>query len=110
MKHHRFIRLLGTLVCASVLSIQITSQPVQAQEVEFTYTENYDPSVAVDWMELLYERIEAERISAPAASRFYSYAGVTVYEAVVPGMPNNYPLASTIDSMPEMPLLEEGQV
>lgn len=112
MKHQRFIRLLSTLACASVLSLQLASQPAQAQSeetVEFTYTDSYDPSVAVDWMSLLYDRIEAERISAPAASRFYAYAGVTVYEAVVPGMPNNYPLASTIDSMPEMPLLEEGQ-
>jgi PAP2 superfamily len=66
--------------------------------------------VALAWMNLLYQLVQNEAVNAPEASRIYAYAGVTVYEASVNGMPNNSSLASSISSMPDMPLPVDGQV
>ena len=60
--------------------------------------------VALAWMDLTYRLVQSEPVNAPEASRIYAYAGVTLYEAVVNGMPGNSSLASSINSMPDMPL------
>jgi membrane-associated phospholipid phosphatase len=60
-------------------------------------------------MALFYRLISNEAVSAPGASRLYAYAGVTLYEAVVNGIPGNYSLANSIDSMPDMPLPQPDQ-
>lgn len=73
-------------------------------------TGEHDPTVAVEWMDLTYRIVQGEAVNAPAASRIYGYAGVTLYEAVVNGMPNNYSLAGQVNEMPDMPLPEEGEV
>lgn len=62
-----------------------------------------DARSAVEWMTLLYERVRTERLSPPAASRVYAYAGVTLYEAVVGGMPDHVSLAGQLNGMPRMP-------
>ncbi|MDX1992776.1 MAG: vanadium-dependent haloperoxidase [bacterium] len=80
-----------------------------AQEESPLATE-MDPTPLVEWMTLLYDRIEVERISAPAASRMYAYAGVTAYEAVVNGIPGNYSIGGQVQGMNDLPLPEEGQV
>lgn len=81
-----------------------------AQLLGSTPTAELDVAPAVEWMTLLYERIQAERISAPAASRMYAYAGITLYEAVVPGIDGNRSLSGQIPHMPDMPLPEEHLV
>src|SRR5438552_384820 len=66
--------------------------------------------VALAWMDLTYRLVQSEGVDAPEASRIYAYAGMTLYEAVVNGMPGNSSLASSINSMPDMPLPVDGQV
>lgn len=68
----------------------------------------HDASTAIKWMELLYDRVEAEAISAPAASRLYAYAGITVYQAVLPGIPADFTLSGQLTDMPEIPYPDEG--
>lgn len=68
-----------------------------------------DPKYGTDWMNLLYRRVEFEKVSAPAASRIYGYAGVTMYEALLGGMPDNVTLAGQIWHMPDLPLWESGE-
>jgi hypothetical protein len=80
-----------------------------AQETSQDATE-MDAAPLVEWMTLLYDQIEVERISAPAASRMYAYAGVTAYEAVVNGIPGNYSIGGQVQGMNDLPLPEEGQV
>lgn len=46
----------------------------------------FSPEVAVDWFYLAYASVKAEKWSPPVASRTYGYAGVTLYEALHPGM------------------------
>ncbi len=73
------------------------------QVAEFTYTIDYEPDIAVAWMRLLYDLVEAEGVSAPGGARLYGYAGVTLYQAVVPGMPNNFSLVGTLPRFQEIP-------
>jgi PAP2 superfamily len=69
-----------------------------------------DPDVAVKWMELLYDQVEAQGISAPAASRLYAYAGVTVYQAILPGMPTSFSLSGQLNDLPDTPYADENEV
>lgn len=62
-----------------------------------------DASIATDWIQLLYRRIEAEKISAPAGARLYAYAGITIYEAALPGIPGDLPLSGQLTNMPSIP-------
>jgi hypothetical protein len=65
-----------------------------------------DASVDIKWMQLLYDRIEAEKVSAPAASRLYAYAGVTAYQSVLPGIPEGISLSGQLTEMPDMPQID----
>ncbi len=69
-----------------------------------------EPTILVKWMQLLYDRVEAERISAPAASRLYAYAGITSYQSILPGMPDGISMSGQVTSLPDMPQPDEGQV
>lgn len=60
-------------------------------------------AVAVAWFELLYERVKAERLSPPVAARTYGIASVALYEAVIPGMPENRSLGGQLNDLPRMP-------
>ncbi len=73
-------------------------------------TEAHDPEMALEWMQTLYARVQADAVDAPAASRLYGYAGVTLYEAVVPGMPANRSLAGQLNDFPDVPIPNPGQV
>jgi len=61
------------------------------------------PEVPVAWFNLLYDLIRAERLSPPVASRRIGYAGVTLYEAVVPGMPDHRSLARQLNGLAPLP-------
>lgn len=65
------------------------------------------PTILVKWMQLLYDRIEVEKISAPAASRLYAYAGVTSYQSILPGMPEGISMSGQVTALPDMPYIDE---
>ena len=67
-----------------------------------------DPAFAVDWIQLIYDRIYAEGHNPPLAARVYGYAGITLYESLLNGIPGNYSLAGQIVHMPDMPLPPDG--
>lgn len=73
-------------------------------------TAELDRQPILDWMSLVYRLVEAESINAAAAARVYGYTGVTVYEALLPGMPDNLSMAGQITHMPDMPLPQDGVV
>ena len=52
---------------------------------------------------LLYQRVWDEKLSPPVASRLFGYAGVALYEAVVPGMPGYQSLAGQLNDLPPLP-------
>lgn len=47
---------------------------------------HYDPEIAIAWVDLAYDLVKEGTLSPPVASRVYAYTGITLYEAVVPGM------------------------
>jgi hypothetical protein len=109
--HRHSIRTLPlTAVLLSVLLALMLSMPITAaQEDEFQFIPvvELDPQHAVDWMDLLYRRIEVEGVSAPGAARIYGYAGVSMYEALLGGMIDNRTMAGQIEHMPDLPFWEE---
>jgi hypothetical protein len=102
---NRFFRRTALLLALVVsFSISLTSL---AQEGTLAADQNSDAALA--WMDMTYRLVQSEAVDAPKASRVYAYAGVTLYEAAVNGMPENSSLASQINSMPDMPLPADGQ-
>ncbi len=63
---------------------------------------------AADWMQLVYKRVFAEKVSAPGGGRLYAYAGIALHEAVVPGIEGGKSLSGQVTNLPPMPAIEEG--
>ena len=59
----------------------------------------YSADVAVAWFELMYDRVKADGISPPVASRRYGIAGVAFYESIVPGMPGHASLGGQLNQL-----------
>ena len=51
---------------------------------------------AADWIQLVYKRVFAEKVSAPAGGRLYAYAGIALHEAVVPGIEGGKSLSGQV--------------
>ncbi len=69
----------------------------------------YDASVASAWFDLLGELVrQAPGFTPPVASRAMGYAGVTLYEAVLPGMPGARSLVGQINGLAWLPPVEAG--
>lgn len=99
-------RILGALTLLLLIGV---SSPIYAQDAPSVPAAELDPDVLVKWMQLLYDRVEAEAVSAPGASRLYAYAGVTAYQAVVAGIPDGISTAGQLNSMPDTPYPDEDQ-
>src|SRR5258708_4973109 len=69
-----------------------------------------DSGFAVEWMQLIYDYVKKETVDAPGASRVYAYTGITVYESVVSGIPNDVSLSTQIKGMPALPALEPDAI
>jgi hypothetical protein len=112
-KHHpitlmtSFLLLLLSVVPAIAIGEDKSTPQPPGQSVPVA---ELDPQPVLDWMSLVYNLIEAEAVNAPAAARLYGYTGVAVYEALLPGMPDNLSLAGQIIHMPDMPLPAAEQV
>jgi hypothetical protein len=66
-----------------------------------------EPTVAQDWMQLVYTLVRDHGLSAPEASRIYAYTGIALYEAIVPGIPGNFSMSGSTQGMPAMPWPEQ---
>jgi PAP2 superfamily len=69
-----------------------------------------DAGFAVEWMRLMYDRVKADTVNAPTAARVYAYAGVTLYEAVAPGILGDVSLSTQIKGMPSLPMPDASAV
>jgi hypothetical protein len=69
----------------------------------------YGHAVATAWFDLILELIrQSPGFSPPVASRALGYAGVTLYEAVVPGTPDARSLAGQLNDLAPLPQVEQG--
>lgn len=64
---------------------------------------NTNAQVAVDWMEAYRQVVKSEGKNPPQASRIYAYAGIAVYESVVPGMQGYQSLQGQLSGLDKLP-------
>ncbi|MEW6746336.1 MAG: vanadium-dependent haloperoxidase [Planctomycetota bacterium] len=65
--------------------------------------DSFDSAIANDWFDLLRDLVRENSLSPPVASRLYGFAGITLYEAVVPGMKGFRSLAGTLIELDALP-------
>lgn len=103
--------LLIALLLIGVMAV-LPSQPTRAQDdAPMQVTVDQLPSdYAHQWINILYERVREEATGAPHAARLYGYAGVTLYESVLPFNPGFVSLAGQLNELSDPPWIEEGQI
>ncbi|MBK8021942.1 MAG: phosphatase PAP2 family protein [Chloroflexi bacterium] len=67
-----------------------------------------DARIAIDWMDAVYRSAKREGYSPPVVSRLIAYAGVTLYESIVPGMPGYRSLTGGLNGLSPLPQPEPG--
>lgn len=91
------------------LSLQAPPDPVEQSLAAswgwFKPTEYYSSNVPVAWFNLAYQLVRDEKLTPPVASRVFGYAGVALYEAVVPGMDRYRSLAGQVNQLPPVPVI-----
>lgn len=102
------ITLFVTLLVSVILLGSIMPLTTRAGGSVSVLTAEHDPTVATDWMLLIYELVRDEVVNAPAASRVYAYSAVALYEAVVFGMPQNFSIGGQVAGLPLLPYPEDG--
>jgi hypothetical protein len=94
---------LATCVSTGVLHAQ-TANPVAISPVLAPHASTYSASVATDWFALaLLLTQQTPGFSPPVAARALGYLGLTLYESVVPGMPQNISLAGQLNELSSLP-------
>jgi hypothetical protein len=89
------------LVCLVVGCAQ-TAQPAPAA--------TYKAGVATAWFDLMLRLVqETPGFTPPVASRAFGYAGVTLYESIVAGMPNYQTLAGQLNGLAPLPQPASGE-
>lgn len=66
-------------------------------------TSDFSSDTAKQWLDLVTNAIDTENLNPPEASRRIGYAGVTLYEAVVAGIPDHRSLGEQLNGLGEMP-------
>jgi hypothetical protein len=80
------------------------------------HVDDFSADVAVDWFNLSTKLVKGQSMTPPAASRMFGYAGVTLYEALVPGMTGYNSLVGQLNGLDalaktshEAPLAEDEE-
>jgi PAP2 superfamily len=96
-----------TLKSLGILFLALTLTVVSCRKDEELFTskpsELYNAKVANDWFDMLRTLTsKTAGFTPPVASRAFGYAGIALYETVVPGMPRYESLAGQLTQMPAM--------
>jgi hypothetical protein len=102
---------LSLLLIFVLLVVSLPWQPAGAQDGPLSPTaDTFSPQVAVDWIQLWYDRVMAHGVNPPSGGRLYGYAGVTLYQAVLPGMPINNSYANQLNGLTDFPVIDNDKV
>ena len=86
------------LAGTSALAAEIPSTPPAPPPSAFS------AGVAIDWHSLALQLVQqTPGFSPPVAARALAYLGLTLYEAVVPGMPDHQSLAGQLNDLTSLP-------
>jgi hypothetical protein len=98
----RFLRTLG--VTGVVTGVAGLSPAMALDRVSWPPVERFDTDVPTAWFDLALRLITTTGgFSPPVASRALGYAGIALYEAVVPGMPEFQSLEAQLDGLSGLP-------
>jgi hypothetical protein len=89
------------------IGVLLLSPPVWAGRPR--NAERVGAEVAVAWFDLLYDVVRAEKLSPPVAARVYGIAGITLYDAVVPGARRHRSLIGQLNGLPSLPRPRRGK-
>lgn len=95
------VSLLATILSGCSKDENFTPKLPIAASVE---TVKFNASIAKDWMVVIRDIVKSEGKNPPQASRIYGYTGVTLYESVVNGMPENKSLGGQLNGLGTMPV------
>ena len=102
--------LLALTVCLTPfapLLAQTGRLPVSVDEIR---SGDHNADVPIAWFQLSLQLVkETPGYSPPVAARAFGYMGVTLYEAVVPGMESYQSLAGQVNGLTALPLVSPGQ-
>lgn len=75
-----------------------------------TTANSYSNEVALKWSTMHLQLVRnSPGQTPPVASRTFSYAGLTMYESLVAGMPGNQSMAGQLQGLTTLPTVEAGQ-
>ena len=73
-------------------------------------TDNYPATVAIEWFNQFYILTKVSAgFTPPVAARAFGYAGIGLYESVVPGMSTYQSLGTKLNGLPELPGIMPGK-
>jgi hypothetical protein len=85
-------------------------QAIKPDDGMIAPADQHSAEVPLAWFALQLKLVkESPGFSPPVASRAFGYAGVALYEAVVPGMPAYRSLAGQLNGLSELPQVALGQ-
>jgi len=105
MNRRQFLGRVGAAT-ASALSVGTVGLPrwALAASSPFPPASEFDADVATAWLDVALELVKGTAgFSPPVASRAFAFAGVALYEALVPGMPDHRSLSGQMNGLPAIP-------
>jgi hypothetical protein len=72
-------------------------------------TREHEADVATAWYDLALKLFAAENVPPPVAARALAYVGVSLYEAVVPGIPTHRSLAGRLNGLGALPVASDRE-
>lgn len=92
------------IILALLASVFITSCRKEEELFKSKPTEYFGAQVANDWMDMFRTLTKKTAgYTPPVAARSFGYAGVALYETVLPGMPQYQSLSAQLTEMPILP-------
>ena len=96
---------------APVALAQNTSSTANTNTTIARPAQDYSANVATEWFSLaLLLTQQTPGFSPPVASRALAYLGLTLYESVVPGMPQHQSLAGQLNELQSLPWAQPDEV
>ncbi|WP_425576763.1 vanadium-dependent haloperoxidase [Nibrella saemangeumensis] len=101
---------ISTLVLLSLLLFQRCKQTTDPVKPQSQTVESFNADVALKWSDLHLRLIRTSPgFTPPVAARTFGYAGVTLYEALVPGMTGHRSLVGQLQGLTQLPQPETGK-
>ena len=96
---HTPLRVSTTIALAALAACSNSNSTTTAPAPTSAATASFDSTVAIQWNETLYRAVRDTNTNPPRASRVFAYTGVTLYEAVVDGMPGYQSLEGQLNGL-----------